>query len=191
MKKLLTVAAFCIAGLAAAQENSIKANPLAILGGSDLISYEHRLSDNISAVIGAGFGGYKIAGSKYSSAGAGIQGRYYFNEAISGFYGAAVVDFNMGKVKIDNSFGGIFIDPTNPSVTTTSAEAKWSGIGGGLRAGYQWIFDSGFTLDVNGGASYRSFNYKWDNSAQETFYMDNVKANGILPAGSIGIGYSF
>jgi hypothetical protein len=188
MKKLLLVGAIALMGtFANAQENSIKANPAALLGGSDLITFEHKFSDNMSGVIGAGYGGFKFGGSKYTTYGAGVQGRYYFEEAMTGFYGAAIVDYTSGKVKIEDYFGGF----GGTSSSSNSAEADISAIGGGVRAGYQWIFDSGFTLDINLGASYKSFDYKWNSTADETFYGDGLKASGVLPTGSIGLGYSF
>ena len=43
-----------------AQENIIKANPLSVLGGTDLLSYEHKLGDNSSLLVGAGIGGFNL-----------------------------------------------------------------------------------------------------------------------------------
>lgn len=188
MKKLLLVGAFALFGAVNAQENSIKVNPAALLGGADLVTFEHKFGDRISAVIGGGIGGYKIAGSKYSSAGGGVQGRYYFDEAMTGFYGAVVADYNTGKVEIDGTFGGIFV---GEEFETENHETKWNGFGAGLRAGYQWIFDSGITLDLNVGAAYKTYTYDWDSTAEEEAYGSDLKANGIMPAGSLGIGYSF
>ena len=186
MKKLLLVGAVALMGtFANAQENSIKANPAALLGGSDLITFEHKFSDNMSGVIGAGYGGFKFGGSKYTTYGAGVQGRYYFEEAMTGFYGAAIVDYTSGKVKIENPFSGIFgVEETSTNETDLSA------IGGGVRAGYQWIFDSGFTIDLNLGASYKSFTYKNDNGSNDNDFS-GLKASGVLPTGSLGLGYSF
>ncbi|MDQ1096368.1 MULTISPECIES: DUF3575 domain-containing protein [Chryseobacterium] len=190
MKKLLLVGALVIYGIAMAQENSIKANPAALLGGTDLVSFEHKFGDRISGVVGAGYGGFKLGGYKYNSYGGGLQGRYYFDEAMTGFYGALVADYLSGKVEIDeNGFNFNFGDTEASGGSKT--EINFSGFGGGLRVGYQWIFDSGFTLDLNVGASYRAYNYKWNNSAEEAEYEGSLKGNGILPTGSVGLGYSF
>lgn len=191
MKKLLLVAAIAIMGATVnAQENSIKANPAALLGGTDLISYEHKFGDHFSGVVGAGYGGFKLGGYKYSSIGGGLQGRYYFTEAMTGFYGAVVGDYLNGNVKIDSNGFGFNFDGMDMGAGTNT-EIKFSGFGGGLRAGYQWIFDSGFTLDINLGASYRSYTYDWNNQAEESMYEGALKASGVLPTGSVGIGYSF
>ncbi|WP_294303545.1 DUF3575 domain-containing protein [uncultured Chryseobacterium sp.] len=188
MKKLLLLGAFAVSGIAMAQENSIKANPVALLGGTDLISFEHKLGDHFSGVVGGGYGGFKLGGYKYNSYGGGLQGRYYFTEAMTGFYGAVVADYIGGKVKIEEMDFGSMMGDTSGSAKT---EINFSGFGGGVRAGYQWIFDSGFTLDVNLGASYRSYKYKWNSTAEEETYEDGLKGNGVLPTGSVGIGYSF
>lgn len=69
----LTVAAVFQFSFANAQENIIKANPLSFFGGSDLVSLEHKLSDDTSVVIRAGIGEFKIGTDKYSSYGAEAQ----------------------------------------------------------------------------------------------------------------------
>ena len=76
MKKILLLAAFAVSGFALAQDNSIKANPAALLGGTDLVSFEHRFGDHFSGVVGVGYGGFKFGGYKYKSMGGGLQGRY-------------------------------------------------------------------------------------------------------------------
>ena len=62
MKKLFFTAILTFFTMAniTAQENVIKVNPLAILGGIDLVSYERTLSENTSGIISAAYGGFKI-----------------------------------------------------------------------------------------------------------------------------------
>lgn len=187
MKKLLFLGAIALCGVVSAQENSIKANPAALLGGSDLVTYERKLSDNITGVIGAGIGGFKLGGYKYESLGGGLQGRYYFDEALTGWYGAVVGDYIGGKVEMNSSDFGIDFGDMGAEAEMNE-EWDFSAFGGGLRAGYQWVFDSGFTLDLNGGASYKFYDYK--NSADQE-KPEGLKGNGILPSGSVGLGYSF
>lgn len=47
MKKVLLIAVFIICGLWSvnAQENVVKVNPIAVLGGTDLVSYERVIGD--------------------------------------------------------------------------------------------------------------------------------------------------
>ncbi len=67
MKKLLLITVLALFAIPKiqAQENAIKVNPLAILGGIDLVSYERALSDNTSGLVSVGYGGFKIGGVSY------------------------------------------------------------------------------------------------------------------------------
>ena len=177
MKKLLLIVFAVLGSMAVnAQDNVVKINPLSILGGSDLISYERYLTDHTSGVISAGFGGFKIGGFKYKSAGAGLQYRYYLSESLFGFYGGAVLAFHKGKVESKDELN-----------LGTASDTKFSSFGGGLKVGYQWIWDSGFSLDLNLGASYKKFNY--DSTADESSI--GLKGNGIGPTLGLGLGYAF
>lgn len=183
MKKvLLTAAAVFAFGFANAQENVIKANPLSILGGSDLVSFEHKISDNSSVVIGAGIGGFKIGEAKYSSLGAEAQYRFYFNEALRGFYAGGQVGYTSGKVELEGfSFSGDFED-----FETSKSETDYGALKVGAKGGYQWIWDSGFSLDLNLGIAYNKFNYKSSDSS-----FDTLKASGVLPNFGFALGYAF
>jgi hypothetical protein len=183
MKKLFLIAGLIFFAMTniTAQENVVKINPLAILGGTDLVSYERAFSDKTSGVISAGYGGFKFGSVKYSSVGGGLQYRYYFNEVLSGWYGAARVSYQSGEVESETiTIGG----------TSTDAEKfNFSAFGAGLNIGHQWIWDSGFSLDLNLWASYKSFDYDFDNAAQEASF--NFRVSGILPTFGFGLGYAF
>lgn len=182
MKKLFFTAilTFSMANITA-QENVIKVNPLAILGGIDLVSYERALSDNTSGIISAAYGGFKIGDLDYSSFGGGLQYRYYFDEVLSGWYGAAALSYQTGEVESGNiTIGGS---------STDANKFDFSAFGGGLNIGHQWIWNSGFSLDLNLGASYKSFNYEFEDEDQENLF--DVKASGVLPTFGFALGYAF
>lgn len=183
MKKvfLTAVAVFSFVG-ATAQEQVIKANPLAILGGSDLVSYERKLGDKSSIVIGAGIGGFKIGEAKYSSVGGELQYRYYFDEALKGWYAGGQAGYISGKVDL----GDYTTFDSNFNLVTEKAETNYGSFQLGAMAGYQWIWDSGFSLDLNAGISYTNFSYKDEGGAFST-----LKASGVLPNFGFGLGYAF
>jgi hypothetical protein len=168
---LLMLVAF--ACTAKAQTVAIKANPLAFFSGTDLLSGEFKIGGNSSVLVGAGIAGFKISGSKYSSFGGEAQYRYYFNEALKGWYAGAKVGYLSGKVKID-------------SFDDDQYETNFGALNVGVKAGYQWVFRSGFTLDLNLGAAYSS--YKYDDN-QDAF--SSLKASGVLPNLGFGLGYAF
>ncbi len=164
-----------------AQENSVKANPLAVFGGTDLFSYERAVTDKSSGIVGAGFSSFKFGDFKYQTIGGKAEYRYYFNSALEGWFAGAGVQYQNGKVEVDS--GSITFDGSS----STSDEINFNGIGVGAKGGYQWIWDSGFTLDLNLGLNYVSFSY--DDSDNSTF--STLKGSGILPALGFGLGYSW
>lgn len=191
MKKIiLSVAVLFAFGFANAQEETnskskikkyvVKANPLAIFGGNDLISFESnnlgfflRGSDHFSSIIGVGTGGFSDGSSKFSSSGIDVQRRYYFKEVFRGFYLGTQGSFAFGEVKINETGGA------------NNGVADFNSIRLGLKGGHQWIFNSGFTLDLNLGYSYAYYEYK------NSTFVKPLKSSHYLPNFGLGLGYAF
>ena len=100
------------------------------------------------------------------------DGRYYFKEAIKGFYGGGQVGFNTGKVELN-------------SIYFTDSDISYTSIRIGGKAGYQWIWSSGLTVDLNVGYGLNTFSYNSDNA------LLGLSASGAFPNLGFGIGYSF
>ncbi|MGM9478635.1 DUF3575 domain-containing protein [Pedobacter sp. GSP4] len=174
-KTLLSLLTAALLGFAAqAQTIAIKANPLALLGGTDLVSGEFKIGDNSSVSAGLGAAGYKISGSKYSSFGGEAQYRYYFRESLHGWYVGAKAGYLAGKVKVQGFFD------------EKEYETKYGSLNAGVKGGYQWAFDSGFVIDLNLGAAYSSFKYDDNDGA-----FSSLKGSGILPNLGFGLGFAF
>jgi len=179
MKKALFTLLVITAGLAQvkAQDVALKVNPLSFFGGTDLVSGEFKIGDNSSLIGGVGVSGFKISGSKYSSFGGEVQYRYYFDEALHGWYAGGKVGYLAGKVKLEDfGFGTM----------SSSSETNYGSFNAGVKGGYQWVFGSGFTLDLNLGAAYSSFKYD-DNSGA----FSTLKGSGVLPNLGFGLGFAF
>lgn len=179
MRKVVLVAMLFLGAMTVkAQEgngqNVIKVNPLGLLFGSANVGFERVINDKSSFMIAPQFGGFKLAGVKYSSFGAGAQYRFYFSKTKTtpeGFYAAPALSFVSGKVTWD-SFD-------------SKEESKYTSFGGGAMVGNQWIFKSGFVIDLGGGVMYQKFSYKDDSNSS------GLKANGMMPALNFSIGYNF
>lgn len=160
-----------------AKTNVVKLNPLGALFGAANLSYEKALSDKNSVVISPSFGFLKTGGVKYTSFGLGGEYRFYFSRtksAPAGMYAAPGAGFSLGTAKDEDPEGG------NEKTNISSFNVK-------AIIGHQWIWDGGFTLDLNGGLQYLGYTFK-DNSGS----FANVSAfNGILPALAVSIGYNF
>jgi len=179
MKKIILAAIFGLISFASfAQENVIKVNPLALLGGTDLVSYERALGDQSSAIVGAGYAGYKFGGFKYTNIGGRLEYRYYFDEVLSGWFAGGIAQYQSGKVESETSdiFGTDELD----------SETNFSSFGVGAKAGYQWVWDSGFSLDLSLGANYSKFSYDDEDGAFAT-----LEGSGIFPQFGFGLGYAF
>ena len=156
------------------KKNVVKINPFGLFFGNASLSYERALNDKNSVVISPTFGDLKVDNYKYSSFGLGAEYRFYTREeAPEGFYLSPGVGFSSGKVKLENS--------------TSNNEANSTGIYIKGVLGKQWIWDSGFTLDLNGGIQYA--NYKYTGNANSAF--NDLRGSGIFPTLSFSLGYNF
>lgn len=168
MKKLFLAGALALFGSMNAQQNSVKFNPLAVFGGSDMFTYERAVSEHSTIGVGAGFSSYKITDVTYNSVAGSVFYRYYFSEVLKRWYANAGISYYSGKTTYDGS------------------KDKYGSFGINGKMGYQWVWESGFTLDLNGGLVYRSYNY--DNGATDS---NIFKASGVGPAFGFALGYTW
>jgi len=158
MKKLTLLFAFVVIALGtSAQTSLIKASPGGLAFGNFNACYETALNEKSSVLFSASafFGIGDLDGT---ALGAGVNYRMYFNKAK-----AAPNGFYVGP-----GIGASFGDGANALSIN-------------VPLGYQWIWDSGFVLDIGAGPQY---------------YIglgDDVVSDfdGILPTIILAIGYAF
>ncbi|MDQ1162199.1 hypothetical protein QE422_002567 [Chryseobacterium sp. SORGH_AS 447] len=176
MKKLFVVT-FGILSIAASaqQKNSIKVNPASLFlgGGDDLVTYERAITEHSSVGISGGYGEFKLDNYKYYYTGGSVLYRYYTKEALKGLYFSGTAGFGGGRASYKSS--------------NIKGSNAYTAFNIGALAGYQWVFNSGFTIDVNAGASYVTFNYKHENKMPTSGKV----TGGVLPTVGVGLGYSF
>ncbi len=187
MKKILFVSAMiltsttlCFAQSEDVKPNVVKLNPLGAFFGAANLSYERALSEKSSVVISPSFGFFKTGGFKYTTYGIGGEYRFYFSKsktAPSGMYAGPGAGVTFGTAKISDEFNnGEEAEKTN--VTGFNARAI---------IGHQWIWGSGFTLDLNGGIQYLNLKFKDETGS----FAGSEAFSGILPSLSVAIGYNF
>jgi len=144
--------------------NVFKINPISLAFGNFNLSYQRALSDASAIQIGANYW-YKILGEEVS--GIGVRGGYQF--------------FLTNRAK--PSPEGFYIGPqiAYNSLTDKNSDEKVTAFGIGLMLGYQWVWDSGVTLDLGAGPMYQFA----DETSTGTSY------EGFLPNITIAIGYNF
>jgi len=181
MKRLLILTLFvCIGLISRAQDekqNIIKLNPVGLLFGGAQLGYERALGEKTSVVVAPTFGFFKTGGFKYTTYGLGAELRLYLSSekaAPTGFYVSPGAAYFGGKAEMDDFSGG--------KTTTKISGYSFKGV-----AGYQWVWDSGLSLELNGGVQY--FGLKFKDS--DGVWGDAVAFKGILPAVGFSVGYAF
>ena len=157
MKKFLILVAFIAFGMNAnAQSATLKTSPGALAFGIANACYEKVISDNASFQLSASafFGIGDFTGTAFG-VGAGYRMYVTKKEAPRGFY----------------------IMPKAGATFGSGASA----ISVGADLGYQWVWDSGFVLDIGLGPQY--FIGLGDDTATEF--------DGIIPSVILAVGYAF
>lgn len=161
MKKILFfVLLSCTFSLAHAQKNIVKVNPIGIIFGVFNAEYEHAFTEKSSFTIGASYLNWKNV--NVTAVGADLGYRFYFSKTTAAPEGM---------------FLSPFISLGNYKYTDTNETAFAVGYGG--RAGYQWIWDSGFALDLYFGYGYQNVKFT------------SKTISGGLPQLGIALGYAF
>ena len=176
MKKgllLLLIAIFSVANVKAQDVNGIiKVNPVGFAFGIFNAAYEKPLNEKSSVVVGASYFNWKNLG--ISGLGASAEYRFYFSNnttAPEGLFAAPILSVS------SLSYNFSQLDPETYE-TKTKKESVFS-IGGGVKGGYQWVWDSGVALDLYFGYGYRSAKF------------ENYDYSGGYPILGLAIGYAF
>ncbi len=152
MKKIifLFIGAALILSTAKAQDTSgiIKVNPIGLAFGNINVAYEMPLSEKNSLQFGANMWNFRLLG--ITGFGLSAEYRFYFSKTTSAPEGLFVA-----PIGLLNSWSY----QSSDSTTETSI-----GFGGGVKGGYQWVWDSGIALDLFAGYAYQVANfdtYNW------------------------------
>ncbi|MDI9319796.1 MAG: DUF3575 domain-containing protein [Phycisphaerales bacterium] len=150
--------------------NVVKVNPLGLLFGTANATYELKIGANSSVGINLLYSNFKFGDFKYSAIGGGGEYRYYFSEdPLEGWYLGGAAGFQAGKLKVDGS-----------------ESANYTSITAGALGGRQWVWNSGFLIDLGLTLGYVSITYQDDFSG-----ISGLKASGIGIGGRFGLGYAF
>ena len=152
MKKVLLVVLITLYAMSnvKAQEAKgvIKVNPVGFVFGIFNATYEKTLNEKNSLAIGASF--FNWSNLHISGIGGSVEYRFYFSnnsEAPHGMFAAPLL--SLSSLSYD------YQDVNNKK----TKESAFS-IGGGVKAGHQWVWDSGIALDLYFGYGYRSASFE-------------------------------
>lgn len=145
------------------QDKAIKIGPFGFVLGFYNATFEKKIKDKASFVVGARFATFDLNSNDYTSIGLNGQYRIYFKEAISGPYLAPSLSLGFNNT------------------TVLDQDESFANLGLGANIGWQWVFGGGFVMDLGIGARYRNG------------FGDDVDADfgGVGPAFQFQIGYAF
>lgn len=173
--------------------NSIKTNPLSLIFGTFGVMYERKINDNISLGLTGGIyfnsTDLLVVNYKYSGFNISPEFRYYFDEAIEGWYAGAFISVTLITEKITSSDGSTLGTNSN-GVDYNELKNNLTLFNFGAMAGRQWIW-GGFTLDVFGGLGYTTASWSYDSNYADGMFTGGLSFKGILPVLGSSIGYSF
>ena len=163
-----------------AQKNVIKFNIFAPIVKTANFQYERAIGENKSFQLGAFFTAYSPETTKFNGFGITPEFRFYLSEtaAPEGFYAAPYLRYQSYK-----------IEETSPDI---AGKATFSGIGGGLIIGKQWIFKEKVALDIFIGPSYTSvgdLKIETGNSNTESYNIDPFDGFGARFGVCFGLGF--
>ena len=178
MKKALLLVLFCMilgSGWSQSEEkNVIKLNPLGALFGSGSVFYEHKIDDKHSWQLGIAYMGLRIDATHFSGLAITPEYRIYIKKrALSGVY------------------IGPYLRYQNYSVRTSDTDkGNYTSYGAGVLIGRQWVYKSGFVLDLFAGPRYnlgRTKSSSGDSSISEPDFI----INGFGLRTGIALGFGF
>lgn len=179
MKTYLVLIVMFFSTAAAAQtgpKNALKFNPLSLLALTGNISYERALSNNLSVQLGGFYSGAGLDNVSYQGLGLVPEIRFYMagqQRRLNGLYLAPFGRYQ--NLSVTNKEIG------NKAAITT--------IGGGIVAGYQKHWESGFLLTVFAGPSFNQLRFQNDNQKDE--FDLRTGTNGFGLRTGLTLGFSF
>lgn len=155
-------------------KNVVKVNMLSLAVATGSVFYERKLSDALSGQLGVAYLGFKSSGSKFSGLILTPEVRFYPKKnAIDGVYLAPYLRYQKFSLSNDAS----------------SSEGSMNSFGGGVCLGRQWIWDSGFTMDLFFGGHYGSANLKVETGSETDLDVDLF--DGFKVRMGLALGFSF
>lgn len=173
-KNSLFILAFVVASSLKAQEvkNTVKINPLSALIRTGSAFFEHKVSSSSSVQLGFAFTGAKLDEDKFRGLALTPEYRYYVKK---------------------NAPNGLYLAPfakyQHLSLTNDTDKGTFNSFGGGLMLGRQWVYKSGFVLDLFLGPAFNSGTYKQEYGNGDPDLSAAIDGFGLRIGISIGLGF--
>ena len=153
-------------------QNTVSMNPLSALLRIGSVFYQRKVADNSSLQMGVAFTGLKLDDTKFTGLALTPEYRWYPKKnALHGLYLGPFVRYQNYTIKEADNKGSFF------------------SIGGGAVLGRQWVYGSGFALDLFFGPSFNSGKYKAESGDDDLDINGAIDGFGLRAGVSIGFGF--
>ena len=188
MKKVL-FAALALLGFhtsASAQTSALKVNIFSPLVNTGSFFFEHQVSEHASAQLGGLFTAWSSGDTKITGFAITPEYRCYLSDskpALEGFYLAPFVRYQNLTLTVANAY-------TNANGNAMDGKASLNTVGGGVLAGYQFLFKHRFTLDGFLGPSYNGGSLKITaGDASQSFDANSFLGFGLRTGVTFGVAF--
>lgn len=170
---MLLVAGVVGSNEAAAYDMNVRVNPLGLAFGIIGAEVDFKVGESMTVGPSLGILSTSLGTTSLNAYQIGARANFYLSgPAISdGWFAAPYASFLPMTIKSGN------------------ASASWSSFSAGALFGYQWVWESGFNMDVGLGASY--YSTASSVTADDGSSLSVPGFSGILPAFEWSVGYAF
>lgn len=161
-------------------EHIITANPIGLIFGYINAHYEMAVGKGNGLGFNGGLNFYGAAGWSWFGFSAGAEYNWYFQQhALNGWFAGPMAGISM--ISINYEYDAY---DASLNLVTKKESASAFGFQLGGKGGYRWIWDGGFTLDVQGGIIYTI-------SGAVTLGGSTAPFGGVGPALGVNLGYAW
>ena len=156
------------------------------------VSWETKVANRQSIQISLSPRLYKNDFENTSGVALSLAYRKYISkgrEGLQGLYFSPVVKYGVLKDR-QRYTDYLYTGPSTPPIITEKINNyKVKSLNVGILFGKQWVYKSGFSLDISGGIGF--YNNKYDGYNTSYYYRNNQSEYGITPNLNISVGYAF
>jgi len=158
------------------------------------VSWETKIANRQSLQISLSPRLYKSGNESTNGLALSLAYRKYISkgrEGLQGLYFSPIVKYGVLKDRqVYTDY--IFTSPTAPpTMIEKTNNYRVNSLSAGFLFGKQWVYKSGFSLDISGGIGFYNNKYNGDNQSNSYFYRRDNNEYGITPNLNISVGYAF
>jgi hypothetical protein len=160
--------------------NIIYTDPVSDALGTINLGYSRAFGPHNALIVEGAFISLGLGSSSYTMTGGGLGWHFTARQLEGWFIGPKLQYFVVNASSSSTTAAG-----------TVKVEAKGTAISYGAEAGYQWLWDSGFMLNLGFGGAMTNINVDASATAGSSSATGSLSFSGFLPTALFNLGYAF